>query len=279
MFLPTQVSRMLKQWLTKIGVVLGTVVLLTGFGTAQAKNELKNVTLSVFVFPIGSPSAFFTDNLIELHGVDIDLIMELQKRLGFEFRENRIFPINFSDGFAKLDTGEGDLLGGGLSVTKIRQEKYALTPPYLQASLGVVYSTLHNNFKTLKDLRGKRIGTDFASSNGAYVDYIKKYGGEPVSVNNMSFALFLVAQGLLDGILYDRMPIEDFAINVKGASLAVLPAEFGLEYARYALYMPKQSKYRYLIQYTMQDMIDDGTVARILRKWHVSVADPAKAVD
>lgn len=270
---------MLKKWLIKIGAVLGTVALLTGFGPAQAQNELKNVTLSVFMYPIGSPSAFFKDNLIDLYGVDIDLVHELQKRLGFELRENRIFPINFNDGLAKLESGECDLLGGGLSFTEIRAKKYATTPIYLQASLGVVYSTLHNNFKTLKDIRGKRIGTDFTSSSGAYYDYIKKYGGEPVKINNMSLALFLVAQGRLDGILYDRMPLEDFALGVKEARLAMAPTEFGLEFARYTLYMPKQSKYSSIINATMQDMIDDGTVARILRKWRVTVADPEKAED
>lgn len=260
---------MLKQWLATLGMLVGSLGLLFSAGTAHAQDELKHITLSVFMYPIGSPSAFFKEDLHKLYGMDIDIVKELQNRLGFELRENRIFPIDYSQAWPKLDNGEIDFLGGGLSFTNARAAAYDCTPIYLNSSLGVIYSKDYNHFRSVNDLRGKKVGTDFKSASGEYLAYLHKFGAEPVEINNMSLALFMVAQGRLDAIVYDRMPIEDFSLSVEGAHLSMLSDEFGEEHARYTFYMPKNGPHNAILKQTLQEMLDDGTIDRFLRKWNI----------
>lgn len=257
-------------WL-KLGALVCSLAILTCGNLVHAKDELKDVRLSVFMYPIGSPSAFFKDDLKKMYGLDIDLVYELQRRLGFDFKDDRIFPIDYTDAMARLERGEIDLLGGGLSLNAQRAAKFEHTPIYLQSALGIVFSKkYHGNIKDFKDLRGLRIGTDFQSLEGGYVEFIKKIGAEPVEVFDIPFAMFMTAQNRLDGVLYDRLPIEDFALNVKSAQLQTLDELFGMEYAQYTFYMPKKSPYRFFIIDAMQKMIDDGTVDRLLKKWKVT---------
>lgn len=248
--------------------------MMTGASFAQAKGELTDVKLRVYLFPIGSPSAYFTNSMDRMYGLDVDIITELRNRLGFDFKYDRIFPIDYVDGLARLEKNEIDLLGGSMLYTEQRSKTFALTPIYLNSCLTVAYSTLHHKeIKSVKDLKGLRIGTDFNSSEGAFVELIKSFGAEPVEISNISYALLMVAQNRLDGVLYDRLPLEDFAQNVKSARLEVIDDVIGMDKAKYTFYMPKKSPYRFFIIDAFQAMIDDGTMDRLLRKWKVSTVE------
>lgn len=261
---------MSKHWFAQIGSLVVAVICLMFAAPSHAEGELKGATIPVYLYPVGSPSAFFKEDLVHLYGLDVDIIREMQKRLGFALVEDRIFPIDYMLGLEKLENNELSLLGGGLSYTAARAQKYDYTPIYVHSSIGVVYSVVHNKgIKTLKDLRGKRIITDFNASNGLYVEYVKKFGAEPVEMSNLTYALFMVAQGMIDAVLYDRMAIEDFALNVKEAQLAVIEQPFGINECSYTFYMPKNGTYNEYFKNTMQEMIDDGTIARLIRKWRI----------
>lgn len=259
---------MLKHWLAKIGAVFGVLGCLSSFSPVQANGELKDTVLAVYMYPIGSPSAFFKQDMNELYGLDVDIIYALQKRLGFEIKDNRIYPIDYTHGLEMLENGEIDILGGGLSYSKDRASRFATTPIYLQSTLGVVYSTVHSKrLNSLQDLKNLRV---FADPDSAYAEYIKQFNGEVIPMKSLTYALFMVAQGLADCVLYDRLPIEDFALNVPEASLALIDIEFGLEQSRYTFYMPKNSPHKEIIYKTMQEIIDDGTISRLIKKWHVT---------
>lgn len=261
---------MLKHCLAKIGAVAATLGFLTCLTPAQAANELKDATLSVYMFPIGSPSAFFKESPNEMYGVDIDVIKELQKRLGFDIKDGRIYPIPHTDGLAMLERNEIDILGGGLVYTKERLAKLDCTPIYINSGLGIVFSKKnHNKIRSIKDLKGLRIAVDPLSASGLHLKYVKQFGAEPVEISNITYALFMVAQGKVDALIYDRMPIEDFANSIEEASLETLSDEFGQDVGHYTFYLPKNGKYNKYLSQTLQEMLDDGTIDRLLKKWEI----------
>lgn len=265
-----KVNIMLKHCLAKIGAVAATLGFLTCLTSAQAANELKDATLSVYMFPIGSPSAFFKESPNEMYGVDIDVIKELQKRLGFDIKDGRIYPIPHTDGLAMLERNEIDILGGGLVYTKERLAKLDCTPIYINSGLGIVFSKKnHNKIRSIKDLKGLRIAVDPLSASGLHLKYVKQFGAEPVEISNITYALFMVAQGKVDALIYDRMPIEDFANSIEEASLETLSDEFGQDVGHYTFYLPKNGKYNKYLSQTLQEMLDDGTIDRLLKKWEI----------
>lgn len=266
---------MLKHCLAKIGAVAATLGFLTCLTPAQAANELKDATLSVYMFPIGSPSAFFKESPNEMYGVDIDVIKELQKRLGFDIKDGRIYPIPHTDGLAMLERNEIDILGGGLVYTKERLAKLDCTPIYINSGLGIVFSKKnHSKIRSIKDLKGLRIAVDPLSASGLHLKYVKQFGAEPVEISNITYALFMVAQGKVDALIYDRMPIEDFANSIEEASLETLSDEFGQDVGHYTFYLPKNGKYNKYLSQTLQEMLDDGTIDRLLKKWKIKEFAP-----
>lgn len=76
--------------------------------SAHADDELKGKTLTVFIDPFSAPSAFFTDQIREPVGMDVDVIYELKKRLGFELTDNRILPLPLGDAIDSIKSGKAD---------------------------------------------------------------------------------------------------------------------------------------------------------------------------
>ena len=232
---------------------------------AHGAGELEHVTLAVYVNPAGAPQGFLEDNLLHPRGVEIDIVYELQRRLMFNLKENRIYTLQRLDCFERLRNGTADLVVGGISYTPERAKTYDFTPIFWESSLGVMYSTRRNVLRSEQDLKGKRIGVERGSTAE---EYASKLGATPVQFSNLTLACFLVAIGELDGLIYDRPPIEDFARTVKSANLAVTETPFGQEACMFAFALSKDSPYTEVISNTINQMKEDGTIASILKKWN-----------
>ena len=95
---------------------------------SQAMGELENVTLTVYVNPVGAPHAYLENDITHPQGLDVDIIYELQRRLLFNLRDNRIYPLDRDSAFARMQAGEADLVGGGISYTMARAKIFKFTP-------------------------------------------------------------------------------------------------------------------------------------------------------
>lgn len=250
----------------RIGVLLSALMLGLGLSTnVLAEGELKGKTLTAVINPVGAPLAFLTDDLEHPQGIDVDIILELQKRLGFKLTENRIFPEAFTDGMERVRTGKADIMGGGVSYTVARTEKFDFSPIYYESSLALLYSKKYNpDIKTLIDIKGKTIGVQMGSTSEHYANM---FHATPVIFNNVMLAYFQVARGKMDGIIFDRPEVADFARVMPGLDLAITNDTFGADDCQFALLLAKDSPYREIIAYTMEQMFMDGTIDSIKNKW------------
>lgn len=231
--------------------------------SAQAAGELEHITLAVYINPAGAPQGFLQDNLLHPMGVDIDIVYELQRRLMFNLKENRVYPLPRVDGFARLKNGTADVLVGGISYTPERAHEYDFTPVFWESSLGVLYSN-RKVINSENELKGLRIGVEKGSTAE---EYAAKLGATPVLFTNFTLACFQVAVGDLDGLIYDRPPLEDFARSVKSANLAVTEHPFGQEACLFSIALAKNSPYTKEFAKTIEIMKEDGTIEKILKKW------------
>lgn len=234
---------------------------------SQAMGELENVTLTVYVNPVGAPHAYLENDITHPQGLDVDIIYELQRRLLFNLRDNRIFPLDRDSAFARINAGEADLVGGGISYTMARAKIYSFTPIYLSSGLTVVYSPrFHPEIKSSQDVKGLNVGVEKGSTSE---DYAAKLGAKPTYFTNNILALFQVANGELDALIYDRPPMDDFVLAVPAVGLKTLDETFGEEACQFAMAMPKDSKYAAIISDTIEAMMIDGTMKALLKKWGV----------
>lgn len=252
--------------------VLASLCVVLSMNTVQAEGEMKHVELSIYINPVGAPFAFFTDDIYTLQGIDIDIIKELQNRLGFTIKEDRIFPLSPEAAFAQMKNKQVDLYGGGMSYNQQYAREFAPLAIYVKSSLGVLYSTkFHPEIKSTKHLKGLKIG----ALPGRDTDkFVAKFGATLSQENSLAYAVFKVSQQRLDGLMHDRLILQDFAKTIKNPNIAVLPEEFGKNLCQYTFYVPKVSIYRRHLASAMQRMVNDGTITRILQKWGVEIKKP-----
>lgn len=249
------------------------LLLILSLNVVHANDEMAFIKMRVYLNPAGAPFSFFTDNLKVLHGIDVDIIREMQNRLGFEIVDDRIYPLDANMAIQPMKDKKIDLYGGGLAFHPEFVRNFAALPIYIKSSLGVMFSqTHHPNIKSVQDLKGMRIGI-VAGSHAE--KFVKQFGGTVEPINNLSYAIFMITQNRLDAIIYDRMILEDF-LKTSGAGqlLTVLPDEFGKDLCQYTFYISKLSPYRRLLTSTLQDMLNDGSVNRILAKWGFKIKQP-----
>ena len=248
-----------------IALMLASTALFAS-SSAQAAGELSNETLTAVIYPIGSPQAFLKDSMTHPYGIDVDVIYELQKRLGFKLKEDRIYALELRDGFRRVKAGRIDIFAGGISKTAERQKIFDFSPAYYASCLGLLYNPKrHPDVKDVGDMKGMKIGVSEGSTSAAYV---QRMGGNPVPFSNPIMAFFQVYSGDLDGVFFDRPPLAGFVNDMHFAEFAVTPeGRIGRADSQYAIMLPKDSKYTEIISKTISEMIYDGTMDKILLKW------------
>lgn len=267
-------------WKNKLVAAVLAAGLMAYSSLSNAMGELENVTLDVYVYPAGAPLGFIEADVTRPQGADIDIVYELQRRLLFTLRENRIFPLQRDEAFKRLENGTADLLVGSISYTHERAQKFDFTPIYYRSCLAVVYSKRHHpEIKSMEDLRGLKVGFERGSTAASFIGAT---GGQGVPFDNNIMALFQVSDGQLDALIYDRPVVADFVREMKSLDLALTDDVFGEAAAEFAYAMPKNSPYSLLINDTFKAMMNDGTVDAILNKWHLERLEDlkkAKAAD
>lgn len=261
-------------WKNKLVAAVLAAGLMAYSSLSNAMGELENVTLDVFVYPAGAPMGFIEEDVSHPQGSDIDIVHELQRRLLFNLRENRVFPLQRDVAFQRLENGTADLVVGSISYTQARAQKYDFTPIYYRSCLAVVYSKAHHpEIKSIKDLRGLKVGYERGSPAS---DFIGATGGQGVPFDNNILALFEVSDGTLDALIYDRPVVADFVREMKSMNLAVTNEVFGEDACEFAFAMQKDSPYAPIINDTLKAMMNDGTVDAILNKWHLEKLEDLK---
>ncbi len=234
---------------------------------ANAYNELKGATLKIYVHPSNPPFSTVSKDYRSAVGLDIEIIEELQKRLGFSLEEDRIFPLLRADQLEKMKKGECDMLGGSMSFTKQRAQYMHFTPIYFDSGLGILYSKKYNGekIKSLADLKGKRV----VVINGSSAEnFMKSLATSKIIVaQNFTKAALSVAYGRIDAFVYDKPILINFAKEMDHMNLGVTEDLFSRSSAQYAFALPKDSPYFEYIDREIQNMIYDGTMSDIISKY------------
>lgn len=275
--LPKISNKLEKQWskfgtggiMSKTLLALSMAMACAFSSNAMADGELNGVSLLVYVEPTTAPFAFLEDDFTKPVGFDVDVIYELQKRLGFSLQEDRIFPLLRSDQFERMKAGQADLIAGGMSLTADRAEFMDFTPIYFNTGLVVVHSKLHTpEIKSLEDLEGKTVLVSANSSGESYVkNNLKNIKIE--SIANLTLGFFDVAQGKVDAIIYDYPICEYLIATMPSLQLEAVGELFAREDSQYTMGLKRDSPYTRYFFNAMTALRMDGTLDRLREKWKI----------
>jgi len=210
------------------------------------------------------PPMGYRDENGEIVGFDVDIAKEVCSRLNIKLK---LQPINWDAKEQELNSGKIDCIWNGFTITEERKNKLLFTEPYMK-NRQVLIVTADAAFKTLSDLKGKKLGLQAGSSaadalNSApdFKDTLK----DVIEFDDNMTALMDLEKGGIDVVLMDEI-VARFYIQNKGKQYRVLDQELASE--EYGIgFRKNDEKLMAKIQETLKSMAKDGTLAEISNKW------------
>ena len=208
----------------------------------------------------------FRDENNQLVGFDIDMGTELGKRLGFEIEW---IPTDWNGVTGALNAKKFDAIINGMSITEERMEVIDFSIPYVNASIGMAVKKDNNDIKTGEDLKGKVVATQAGSSGYEACKSLVEDGViEEANLklyNQYPEAFQELALGRVDAVVVDVTTAIDF---IKKSPDDFKLVEEPLVADLYAIGLRKEdNELREVLNKTLKEMMEDGTLTEISKKW------------
>lgn len=211
------------------------------------------------------PMGFRDATTNELIGFDVDVAMEVAKRMGVELVPT---PIDWSQKINELDTGNIDVIWNGFTITEDRIEQTEMTFPYM-TNRQIIVVLDSSPYYTLSDLAGKKLALQLDSSAEEALESSADFkaslaGGEAIKFTANDQALMDLEIGGSDCVLIDEI-VANYYISL-GHNYRVL--EESLADEDYGIGCQKGSvALKNEIERILKEMKADGSLAEISTKW------------
>lgn len=211
------------------------------------------------------PPMGFKDESNKIVGFDVDLAKEASKRLK---REVEFKGIDWASKEAELKSSRVDILWNGLDITEKRKENILFSDPYMD-NRQVIFVPAGSAIKSIDDLKGKIVGTQSASTAEEFIDNNAEFKSSMKDVKKYSeytSAFMDLENGRLEAVIADEITGRYYMNKQKDKFIAldvtVGPvSEFGIGFRK------DDQKLRDEVQKVMNEMKQDGTMAKISEQW------------
>lgn len=232
---------------------------LNGWAYIQDKGELV-VGLDDTFAPMG-----FRDESNNLVGFDIDLANAVGEKLGIKITFK---PISWDAKEMELSSKRIDCIWNGMSATPERQENMALTKKYLNNKIVIFAKDDSVKVNSAADLAKYNIGTQAQSSAlevmQANPDY-DKFSAKVAEYKTYDEAILDMRAGRIDCIVMDEV-LGEYKNSKMDDKMALCDYSFGDDF--YAIGCRQgETDLADKISGAIQELIDDGTAAKISDKW------------
>lgn len=233
-------------------IVLVALVLMGLFVGCGKEKESK-------VYVIGTNAEYPPFEYLEndkIVGLDPDIIEELSKRVGFEYKWSNM---NFDGLISALQTKKVDMVIAGMSISEDRMKYIDFSTPYISPAMTYI-ALATSPISTLDDLENKRFGIELGTTEE---DIVKKVpGAVVVPYSGHTAALFALKSGKIDSMLLDANVAKNYL--EKNPDLKVVTT---VEGENKAMAFNKDDKeLRNKIDAELKKMMEDGTIDKLKEK-------------
>ncbi len=213
----------------------------------------------------GEPYSLLSDDGKTWTGIDSEMWAEIERRTGWEVE---VKQAAFDALWGELDTERADVAANCFAVKKERTDKYNATIPYYGDAQCVIVNE-DSDYKTLEDLKGKTVGcTNGQAAQTIIEDAAKEIGFEVKLYEDSAVGMNDLVLGRIDAYANTTTNVNAFTHNHNEAKFRFF--DKNLTANNVAYFLPKTDRGEKLteeLNKVLQDMLDDGTVARITEKW------------
>ncbi|MFE9650375.1 transporter substrate-binding domain-containing protein [Streptomyces sp. NPDC006365] len=244
-------------------LVSGTV-LTAGCSAGSSANTLDTArskgTLRVALTEANPPWNFLDAN--KPAGYDVDVAYELAERLGIDKVE--FIGSDFGNFIGGVQANRFDIVISGQTITDERKKQVDFSRPYEVNGVSVFVGEDNTSLTGLPSLRGKRIAVTEGTTQADYAR-TKIPDAQIKTYKNATLALTDVGRGRADAALVSKFQGAYLAdknnLPVK-ASGALLETEVnGMTFRK------GQKDFKQKVDKALGEMIDDGTLSAISRRW------------
>ncbi len=231
------------------------------FTNVQAKSKNDDKTL-VVGFDQNFPPFGYVNDDGEFDGFDIELAKEAAKRMDMKIK---LQPIDWDSKDMELESGTIDCIWNGFTMNG-REDQYTWTDAYMDNSQVFVVRK-DSGIKKLKDLKGKTVEVQKESSAESALNdnkKLKKTFGDYLTVADYNTAMMDLESGAVDAIGMDIFVAKDQLKSRDG--FKILKQKISSE--QYAVgFLKGNTELRDQVQGALEEMVKDGTFAKISKKW------------
>jgi polar amino acid transport system substrate-binding protein len=197
-------------------------------------------------------------------GFDYDLVVEIAKRMNVKLQ---VSPVTTATRIPILQQGRIDLVAATMTHYRSRDDVVDLSIDYFYSPQTMMVKA-NSGIHKPSDMKGKRLGTSIGSGS---VKYFKE--AEPgVTIQTFGTegeAFIALEQGLVDGMATDMTQLAGFRANAKKPDdYVVLGKEGTYGGGPFGIGLRENdSKWRDAINYSLQDIWNDGTWDKLFDKW------------
>ena len=226
----------------------------------------KDKKIRVGIMTDSIPGAFYNEKG-EWGGFDYDMATEVAKRMGVEIER---VQVNNKTRIALVQSGQIDLSVSNMTHTRERDKSVDFSLTYFFDGQKVL--SKKGQFKSVKDMVGKKIATMQGTTSEVNVRRALKEAGDPnaetnvISFQKESECFQALQNGRVAGWSTDASILVGYAAKTPGQFELV--GDF-LSDEPYGMAMPQDdSALRDAVNAAIQDMWKDGTYKKIYNKWY-----------
>lgn len=232
---------------------------LTACGDKTGSGNLKLVEAGKLIMATNAafPPYEMVDDSGNFTGIDVEVATEIAKKLGLELE---IMDVDFDAALLAVQNGQSDIAMAGITVKPDRQEVMDFSNFYAKGVQVVIVP--EGSDITLDNLGDQLIGTQRGTTGFDYCS--GDYGQDHVvAYDNGATAVQALINGQVDCVVIDNEPAKAFV--EANAGLTILDTAYADE--DYAIALAKGSELLEPVNKALQELIDDGTVAKIVGKY------------
>jgi glutamine transport system substrate-binding protein len=203
-------------------------------------------------------------------GFDVDFLDAVMKEAKLEYELS-----NFAWDPFLLAVEAGKELDGGISSVTIKEERlksFDFSIPYFESTNMII--TKDQNVKNAKDLKGKKIGVQNATTGQFVIEEL--FGKENKDLNkyeNITLAFMQLENGGVDAVVADNMIVNEYLKNNPGKNFNALYDKENFESEVFGMIFPKGSELKAKLDPAIKTVLENGKYAEIYKKWYGAEPD------
>ena len=235
--------------------------------TEASDKKDSDETVTVVTAGTGEPYSLLADDGTWT-GIDAEMWAEIEERTGWKVE---VKQAAFDALWGELDTERADVAANCFAVKEERTDKYNATIPYYGDAQCVIVND-DSSYKTVDDLKGQVVGcTNGQAAQTIIEDLAKEKGFEVKLYEDSAVGMNDLKLGRIAAYANTTTNVNAFTHNNEDANFRFF--DENLMANNVAYFLPKTERGDKLTEElndVIQDMLDDGTVAKITEKWMYS---------